>query len=111
MGTPAGGHARAPRGPRREIAPVSSFLRKVDLRLNPVGQLPEEIRVLKPVLRVTMRTMMFRSSTLNPAADARRRSRAYGFTMLEMTLVVLIMSILSVAGMDAISTFEANQRA
>src|SRR4051812_48054706 len=39
------------------------------------------------------------------------RPRARGFTMLELMLVVLIMSILSVAGMDAISSFEANQRA
>src|SRR4051812_40645386 len=81
-----------------------------NLTLNPWGQLPEEVRVLITVLRVHAMKSILSSST--PATTAgRRRAPARGFTMLELMLVILIMSILSVAGMDAISTFEANQRA
>ena len=42
---------------------------------------------------------------------AHRRAGARAFTLVELMLVMLIISILSVAGMDAIASFEANQRA
>ncbi len=44
-----------------------------------------------------------------PHPAARRGSR--GFTLVEMIIVILILSIVYVMGMDTIATFEANQRA
>ena len=40
-----------------------------------------------------------------------RRGRRRGFTVIELMLALLIMSILAVLGMDAIADFEAAQRA
>jgi prepilin-type N-terminal cleavage/methylation domain-containing protein len=42
-------------------------------------------------------------------AGIHRRGR--GFTVIEMMMVILVMSILAVIGLDAVATFEANQRA
>ena len=55
------------------------------------------------------------SSPAPPATACTRRDVAgtmeRGFTITELTLVMLIISIISVLGMDAVSSFEANQRA
>src|SRR5688500_18819078 len=49
------------------------------------------------------------SDTVDSPPRACRPRRA--FTVVELMIVVLILSILSVTAMDAVATFEANQRA
>src|SRR5689334_1501060 len=44
------------------------------------------------------------------SATTSRRTRR-GFTVMELVLVLLILAITSALGIDAVSTFEANQRA
>jgi prepilin-type N-terminal cleavage/methylation domain-containing protein len=54
-----------------------------------------------------MQTMRHLAHSTAAIGSARRR----GFTMIELMLVLVIMSIVAVLGMDAIADFEASQRA
>lgn len=44
-------------------------------------------------------------------SGVRRRQFSRGFTLVEMTMVLLIMSIIAMLGVDAVANFEAAQRA